>query len=106
MKPPLFHLFASVWILVVLPSCQTTDPVGGMTGSVPVERPSESPPSGGFVSYPWNVCLVTGEGLESKGGSFARYYRGREIKVCCKPCLKAFEKNPDVFLTKLGATGG
>lgn len=57
--------------------------------------------TGGVKPYPLKVCLVTGNDLDSMGGSVSTVYNGQEIKFCCKPCLKKFEANPAKYLSKL-----
>lgn len=52
-------------------------------------------------SYPLKVCLVSGNELGSMGKPITKVYEGREIKLCCKPCIKKFEANPARYLGKL-----
>ncbi len=51
--------------------------------------------------YPLNDCLVTDNELGSMGKVITKVYDGQEIKFCCKPCVKKFEKNPAKYLAKL-----
>ena len=54
--------------------------------------------------YPLDTCLVSGEKLGSGGMTpYAFAYQGREIQLCCKDCLKDFNKEPAKFLKKLEA---
>lgn len=53
--------------------------------------------------YPLSTCLVSGEKLDSMGQPFVFVYRDREIKLCCKACLKTFQKNPRKYLDLLPA---
>ena len=62
---------------------------------------SDQPASANFKPYPLESCLITDEGLESKGDTITRYYQGRELKICCKACENAFKANPDAFMAKL-----
>ena len=52
--------------------------------------------------YPLQTCLVSGEKL---GGDMGKPYvfvhQGREIKLCCKSCLKQFNKEPAKYIKKL-----
>ena len=50
--------------------------------------------------YPLTKCLVTDEGF-NHGKPYTFVHQGQEIKLCCKSCLKDFNKNPDKFLKKL-----
>lgn len=53
------------------------------------------------ASYPLKVCLVTDNALGSMGKVITKKYDGREVKFCCKPCVKKFEANPAKYLAKL-----
>jgi YHS domain-containing protein len=35
------------------------------------------------------------------GDPVTKVYGNQEIKFCCKPCIKEFEKEPDRYLKKL-----
>lgn len=59
-------------------------------------RPKEK-----VVSYPLKECLVSGNELGSMGDVVTEIYGGREIKFCCKPCVKKFHANPEKYLAKL-----
>jgi YHS domain-containing protein len=52
-------------------------------------------------SYPLKTCLVSGNDLESMGGTITKVYAGQEIKFCCKPCIKKFEANQAKYLNRL-----
>ncbi len=52
--------------------------------------------------YPLKICLVS----DNKLGSMGKVYRfvheeKQEVLLCCKPCLKKFNKDPDKYLGKL-----
>jgi YHS domain-containing protein len=53
-------------------------------------------------AYPLTTCAVSGEKL---GGDMGEPYifthEGREIKLCCKSCLKDFKKEPAKYVKKL-----
>lgn len=54
--------------------------------------------------YPLDTCLVSGEALGSGGMTpYGFAYQGREIQLCCKSCLKYFNKEPAKFIKKLEA---
>lgn len=53
------------------------------------------------TKYPLTTCIVTDNDLESMGGSITKVYDGQEVKFCCKPCIKKFERNKDRYLAKL-----
>jgi YHS domain-containing protein len=52
--------------------------------------------------YSLKICLVS----DNKLGSMGKVYRfvheeKQEVLLCCKPCLKKFNKDPDKYLEKL-----
>lgn len=51
--------------------------------------------------YPLKTCVVSGEKLGEMGKPVVYEYKGREIKFCCKDCIKDFKKNPDKYIKKL-----
>lgn len=51
--------------------------------------------------YPLNTCIVSGEELGSMGKPLTLVKNGQEVKLCCKGCLKDFNKNSDKFLKEL-----
>lgn len=51
--------------------------------------------------YPLKTCLVTGEKLGEMGDPYVHKYQDREIKFCCKSCLKDFNKEPAKYIKKL-----
>jgi len=51
--------------------------------------------------YTLKVCIVTGEKLGEMGDPFVYEYEGREIKFCCKGCVKDFKKDPAKYIKKI-----
>jgi len=51
--------------------------------------------------YPIDTCSVSGEKLGEMGKPFVTEYKGREIKFCCKSCVKDFNKDPEKYVKKL-----
>ena len=37
------------------------------------------------------------------GEAYTFEYQGREVKLCCKGCLKDFKKNPSKYVKKMEA---
>ncbi|MHB8520759.1 MAG: hypothetical protein ACYDH9_08365 [Limisphaerales bacterium] len=55
-------------------------------------------------AYPLKVCVVSDEKLGGDmGDPYVFAYQGREIKLCCKDCLKKFNKDPKAYLKKIDA---
>jgi hypothetical protein len=53
--------------------------------------------------YPLKTCIVTGNELGSMGKVVTKVYEAQEIKFCCKPCVKKFDKEPAKFVAQLKA---
>jgi len=51
--------------------------------------------------YTLKICIVTGEKLGEMGDPFVYEYEGREIKFCCKGCVKDFKKEPAKYIKKI-----
>jgi hypothetical protein len=53
------------------------------------------------ILYPLEICIVTDEKLGEMGKPHVFVHEGQEIKLCCKSCLKRFNKEPQRYLKKL-----
>jgi len=53
--------------------------------------------------YPLKTCVVSDEKLGEMGDAYVFTYEGREIKLCCKSCLKDFKKDPAKYMKKIEA---
>lgn len=51
--------------------------------------------------YPLKTCIVSGNELGSMGKVITKTHGDQEIKFCCKPCIKKFDKEPAKYLSKL-----
>lgn len=51
--------------------------------------------------YQLDTCIVSGDKLGEMGKPVVFVYNGQEIKVCCKPCRKDFNKDPEKYLKEL-----
>ena len=67
--------------------------LAGITGAADAAKPKP---------YPLKVCIVSDNELGSMGKPVTKVYGDQEIKFCCKPCVKKFEKDPKKYLKKLG----
>ena len=56
----------------------------------------------GKKAYPLTTCVVSDEKL-GDGGMEPYVFKqdGREVRLCCKSCLKDFKKEPAKYLKKL-----
>ncbi len=52
-------------------------------------------------AYPLEKCVVSDEKLGEMGKPYVFTHEGQEIKLCCKSCLKDFNKDPAKYLKKL-----
>ncbi len=57
-------------------------------------------------AYPLQTCVVSGEELGSMGEPYVVIHKeegkpDREIRLCCKGCLKKFSKDPAKYVAKL-----
>src|SRR5215510_11885996 len=55
--------------------------------------------------YPLDKCIVSDEKLDSMGKPYVFTHEGQEIKLCCKSCLKDFNKDSAKYLKKLAGAG-
>ena len=51
--------------------------------------------------YPLKTCVVSGDKLDSMGDPYVYNYKDREIKFCCKSCLKDFKKDTAKYIKKI-----
>lgn len=54
-------------------------------------------------AYPLKTCVVSGEKLGEMGSPYVLTNSNREIKLCCKSCLKKFNKDEAGYVKKLEA---
>ena len=51
--------------------------------------------------YTLKTCVVSGDKLGEMGDPYVYEYKGREIKFCCKSCVKDFNKEPAKYIKKI-----
>jgi hypothetical protein len=51
--------------------------------------------------YTLKTCVVSGDKLGEMGDPYVYKYKDREIKFCCKGCLKDFNKDPKKYVKKI-----
>jgi YHS domain-containing protein len=64
----------------------------GTASAAPISDPA---------AYPIDTCIVPGEALGEHGDVVTAEYDGREIRFCCRMCVKDFEKDQASYLQKL-----
>ena len=52
-------------------------------------------------AYPLDKCVVSDEKLDSMGKPYVFKHEGREVQLCCKSCLKDFQKDPTKYIKKI-----
>ena len=62
-------------------------------------------PASAVKPFPESIktCLISGEKLGDMGKPYVFVYEGQEVKLCCKDCLKKFDKEPAKYLAKINA---
>jgi len=55
-------------------------------------------------SYPLSTCVVSGDKLGQMEPPTILQYQGREVRFCCKDCVKDFQKNPEKYMKRLHDT--
>lgn len=53
--------------------------------------------------YPLKTCVVSDEKLGEMGTPYVFTHEGREVKLCCKSCVKDFNKEPAKYMKKIAA---
>jgi hypothetical protein len=51
--------------------------------------------------YTLKTCIVSGDKLGEMGKPYVFTNDNREIKLCCKDCLKDFNKDPKKYIKKI-----
>jgi YHS domain-containing protein len=76
-------------ITAVLAVAFCTAPLAGFAADKKTEK---------LKPYTLKTCVVSGDKLGEMGDPFVYAYQGREIKFCCKGCLKDFNKDPAKYI--------
>lgn len=51
--------------------------------------------------YPLTTCIVSGDKLGEMGKPVVIVKDGQEVKLCCKSCIKDFNKEPEKYLKEI-----
>ena len=75
--------------------------VFGLAVAVAVSRAEDKKPK----PYPLKTCVVSDEkiGADPDMKPHVFVHEGREVKLCCKSCLKDFKKDTAKYIAKLEA---
>src|SRR2546425_2556909 len=73
--------------------------LAGPFAGIAAEKKAEKP-----KPYPLKTCVVSDEKLGGEmGDPYVFTHEGREIKLCCKSCLKDFKKDTAKYVKKIEA---
>src|SRR5258708_36229774 len=81
--------------VAVLTISVLTGPFVALAGDQAADSKSKVKP------YTLKTCIISGDKLGEMGDPYAFDYKGRQIKLCCKNCLKDFNKSPAKFVKKI-----
>ena len=73
--------------------------LGGPLAAFAGDQPSETKAK--VKPYTLKKCIISGDKLGEMGKPYVFEYKGREIKLCCKNCLKDFNENPAKFVKQI-----
>ncbi len=52
-------------------------------------------------AYPLTTCVVSDEKLDEMGDPYIFKHDGKEVRLCCKKCLKKFDADPAKYMKKI-----
>ena len=55
------------------------------------------------ADYPLKKCVISGESLGEMGKPFKVTHDGTDVYLCCKSCLKDFNKDPGKYAAQVKA---
>ncbi len=71
-------------------------PLAGFAADDKPDKKSEK-----IKPYPLKTCVVSDEKLGEMGDPYVFTLEGREVKLCCKSCLKDFKKDTAKYIKKI-----
>jgi len=80
----------------------TVAPAPAVTGQAPVSSFKETAKAdpATVTPYPFTTCAVIRKDLEGSP-KYRRVYQNQEVLFCCTPCLKAFDTNPEPYMSRI-----
>ena len=79
-------------LIAVILATSLLVPLSGLAAEKKADKPKP---------YPLKTCVVSDEKLGEMGDPYVFTHEGREIKLCCKSCLKDFKKDPAKYLKQI-----
>lgn len=90
LRPAILALIACLAVVIAV-GCTTTS-------GTSIAR-DDGTPKAGVNPYPFDWCAVARTPLRDR--NYRRVRDGQEILFCCKPCVMAYEANPDIILNNI-----
>jgi len=82
-------------IAATLIAAFVASPFAGLAADQKTDQKAKAKP------YPLKTCVVSGEKLGDMGDGYTFVRDGQEVKLCCKDCLKDFDKNQAKYMKKI-----
>ena len=79
----------------------TTSIAGGTLAVLAADSKPPKDANKQVTPYTLKVCVVSGDKLGEMGKPYVFTNDTREIKLCCKSCLKDFKKEPAKYVKKI-----
>ncbi len=73
----------------------------GLSMAADKEKEKGAAPAGVPATYPLKKCPVSDEALGEMGKPVKVTHEGTDVYLCCKSCLKDFNKDPAKFTAKV-----
>jgi hypothetical protein len=77
--------------------------LAGLSAVMLSARAEDKPGEKKAKPYPLKTCIVSGDEINDKGDMKPHSFvvEGQEVKLCCKSCLKDFNKDKAGYLKKI-----
>ena len=86
------HLTASILAVAI---------IGAAITGLAADKKSADKANAKVTPYTLKTCVVSGDKLGEMGKPYVFTNDTREIKLCCKDCLKTFKKEPAKYVKKI-----
>ena len=90
MKSP----FPTLMVIATLAASALAVRAADADGAKPAAQPAAA-------AYPLDTCVVSGEKLGEMGAPVVIQHEGREVRFCCRSCVKKFKQDPAKYLKKI-----
>lgn len=99
MQPTMNKTMTNTFLAAIAAAALLVSPFAAVSSGTADKNKSAAKPT----PYPLKTCLVTDEALGSMGAPYVFTHEGNEVKLCCKSCLKKFNKETATYVKKLEA---